>query len=212
MSAVPPLALPYGYCLNFAFHRRRLRWCYSREAAYTETRYHQVQNRSHQLGLIQDPSSYAFYLLLFCYVGLKVVSTVAAARAIVTEYGDLENQALIPYDRLVTLPHTFAVGSVVSIQRPTGTQTSGLVTLDDGSEVPFAMLVLATGFSWPKVFDWPTTQKGVAEVLREHREKLQAANSAVVAGGGALGLEIAGEINHFYPVRDVHSEVGLRMN
>jgi len=66
--------------------------------------------------------------------------------------------------------------------------------------VPFAILVLATGSIWPKPIDWPTTRAGVEEFLRGHRESVKTAQSVVVAGGGAVGLEIVGEIKHYYPV------------
>lgn len=125
---------------------------------------------------------------------------VAQARAIVTDEGKLEENALVAYDRFLTSPHTVVIGSVASIQRPAGSQTGGHVTLEDGSTFPFAILVLATGSIWPTAIEWPNTRKAVEEALRESRDGLKAAQSVVVAGGGAVGVELVGEIKHYHPV------------
>lgn len=127
--------------------------------------------------------------------------TVAGVRAHLTAEGKLEDQILVPYDKLLTKSDELIIASVTSITRPLGTTTGGTLTLSTGAAVPFAFLVLASGSTWPSSIDWPLTKEEIAPWLAEHRAKVAAAKSIVVVGGGAVGIEFAGELTHWNPVR-----------
>ncbi|MGW1400169.1 NAD(P)/FAD-dependent oxidoreductase [Streptomyces sp. NPDC002405] len=67
-----------------------------------------------------------------------------------------------------------------------------LVTLDDGSALPYDRLVLATGSRARRLSELPEefTLRGLDDALRL-RDRLADRPSVVVVGGGALGMEIA---------------------
>ncbi|MGJ3558383.1 NAD(P)/FAD-dependent oxidoreductase [Streptomyces sp. INA 01156] len=79
-----------------------------------------------------------------------------------------------------------------------GVRASGLdldrrrVTLDDGTELPYDRVVLATGSRARRLSDLPgeVTLRGLDDAL-SLRERLADKPSVVVVGGGPLGMEIA---------------------
>ncbi|MGY3206049.1 NAD(P)/FAD-dependent oxidoreductase [Streptomyces sp. TE5632] len=79
-----------------------------------------------------------------------------------------------------------------------GVRASGLdldrrrVTLDDGTELPYDRVVLATGSRARRLSDLPEelTLRGLDDAL-SLRERLAGKPSVVVVGGGPLGMEIA---------------------
>jgi NADH dehydrogenase FAD-containing subunit len=82
------------------------------------------------------------------------------------------------------------------MKKATGIQGNNL-KLDDGTDLDFDYLILATGSSFSK---WPYLKSSeplmVArqeEVLKEG-SKLEKANSVLIIGGGSVGVEFAGEI------------------
>ncbi|KAH7098578.1 FAD/NAD(P)-binding domain-containing protein [Auriculariales sp. MPI-PUGE-AT-0066] len=130
------------------------------------------------------------------------VHQIATARAITTDKGKLEDLILVPYDRLLTKPHRMVVGNVVSVHaasQAAGATSGGEVELDDGSRVAYDILVVATGSRWPDDFTFPETHDEIISWLRNSRDSINAARNVVVAGGGSVGLEVAGEIRSFHP-------------
>lgn len=62
-------------------------------------------------------------------------------------------------------------------------------------------LVLATGSKWSGPINLPESDADIHKFVAEWREKFGAATDIVVVGGGAVGVELSGEIRDEYPVR-----------
>ncbi|PLS23399.1 NAD(P)/FAD-dependent oxidoreductase [Neptunicoccus cionae] len=120
--------------------------------------------------------------------------TPALIRAVVVP--ELLDQALIPYDGLLKN------GRVIKA-RATSIDANG-VTLENGQEVPADYIVVATGSSNAVPFKpkSDSIEAFRADNARGHN-MLKAAKSVAIVGAGAVGTELAGEIAHFMPEKDV---------
>ncbi|KAJ3071135.1 hypothetical protein HDU98_005783 [Podochytrium sp. JEL0797] len=132
--------------------------------------------------------------------------TVAALRA-VTEPG-LAEQIWIPYTSLFQNNPANKV-----IQSRVTDVSEKQVTLINGETVAFDYLVICTGSKVPSPAKTEklTKAEGVAE-MKEITEALKTAKSAVIVGGGVVGVELAGEIATDYPtvkVTIIHSGAEL---
>ncbi|KZV96818.1 FAD/NAD(P)-binding domain-containing protein [Exidia glandulosa HHB12029] len=127
---------------------------------------------------------------------------IAGARMVVSPYGNLETNAFIPYDRALPADKgELIVGTVTSIRR--AAETGGHVVLSDGREIAFAFLVLAPGSIWSGPLAIPDTKDDIDAWITTWRAKIENAKDIVIVGGGAVGVEIAGEIRHFFPDKSV---------
>eukprot|EP00775_Hariotina_reticulata_P002211 gene2211-2526_t len=127
----------------------------------------------------------------------------ANARSVVEP--SIMDQTLIPYDAIK--PHgTFILGEVIRL-----TDTSA--TLADGQTVDFDYAAICSGSDYAvgKSSTALTVDKRRQE-LKALAERVKAAGSVLIAGGGPLGVELAGEILTDYPdkvVTLVHSGARL---
>jgi len=122
------------------------------------------------------------------------VHTPAMIRAVV-EPGLLD-RALIAYDKLLSR------GTLVQA-RAAGIDEGG-VALEDGTRIDADYVVAATGSENAT----PFKAKGAdIEALRAENARingmLKAAQSVAIVGAGAVGTELAGEIAHYMPEKDV---------
>ncbi|KAI0629813.1 FAD/NAD-P-binding domain-containing protein [Trametes polyzona] len=137
------------------------------------------------------------------------IHLVASARMTVTAEDKLEERALIPYDKLfINGNGSVKVGTVVSIEE-SAPGKGGEVVLEDGERIPYAALVLATGSSWQGPLHFPEKDSDVRAHIDAWRSKFEKANHVVIVGGGAVGIETAGEVRDAFPKKKVtlvHSE------
>ncbi|KAL6306197.1 hypothetical protein BKA93DRAFT_729915 [Sparassis latifolia] len=118
----------------------------------------------------------------------------AAARMTVTDEGHIEDGALIPYDKLfINGNGTLKVDKVTAIEETEPGQ-GGVVVLQSGERISYAALALASGSSWSGPLDFPTTDSEIREHIKEWRLKYGNAKHIVLIGGGAVGIETAGEL------------------
>ncbi|KAI0329006.1 FAD/NAD-P-binding domain-containing protein [Cubamyces sp. BRFM 1775] len=141
------------------------------------------------------------------------IHLIAGARMTVTAVDKLEDKALVPFDKLFHNGNgSVKIGKVVSISAGSAGEKGGEVILEDGERIPYAALVLATGSSWPGPLHFPEKDADMRSHLESWRNKYEKANHVVIVGGGAVGLETAGEIRDIWPkkkVTVVHSEAQL---
>lgn len=63
----------------------------------------------------------------------------------------------------------------------------------------FAYLVLATGARWLAPSNVPDVRTAAIDQMKAYRDRIAAAKDIVIVGGGATGVELAGEIAGAYP-------------
>jgi apoptosis-inducing factor 2 len=135
----------------------------------------QLDSASHQITLIASRPFFPFY--------------VAALRTLVTDEGSLENQMLIPLDKLfINGNGTFKQGVVTGIEAEKGPKRGGRVLLADGQSVDYDVLALAPGSRWESLLDFPLELKQTREHIEEWRKKFRNAKKVVIGGGGAVGI------------------------
>ncbi|KAH6916250.1 hypothetical protein BKA70DRAFT_1255135 [Coprinopsis sp. MPI-PUGE-AT-0042] len=131
----------------------------------------------------------------------------AMARTVVTSDGAL----LMPYgDAFVAqTPYpsgsgkftaTIKIGKAIGFTSEESGKGGGDVLLEGGEKISYSVLILATGSTWNGPLDIPEADSEAAKAhLDSWRHKFSNAKNVVLIGGGAVGLELAGEIRDFYP-------------
>lgn len=96
--------------------------------------------------------------------------------------GQLEDTALIPYDRALTR------ASLSSIYRARALCITSTEVITDQEPVPYEYLVLATGSTWEGPLDLPVAKVDASEAVLAQRAQYRAAKSVLIVGGGAVGI------------------------
>lgn len=124
----------------------------------------------------------------------RFVHNVAAIRAVVEP--TLLEQLVIPYDRMLRRG-SMIQGLVTEIGE-------GRVKLADGGTIEGDIVVSATGSTYARPFKpQSASAENFAEDSRAAHEALRAARTVAIVGGGAVGVELAGEIIAAYPDKRV---------
>ncbi|KZV80849.1 FAD/NAD(P)-binding domain-containing protein [Exidia glandulosa HHB12029] len=148
-----------------------------------------------QLAPKLDPSKHQLILIserpFFSHI-------IAGLRANVTTDGQLEDRAFLPLDKFFRpgRPGKFVQGRV---ERADGEH----VYLENGESIPYAALIITTGSNWRGMLNFPHTKEELHKSLDTWREKFKTAKSVLIIGGGAVGLELAGEVLEYYPKTEV---------
>lgn len=146
-----------------------------------------------------DASKYTLTLIDKRDVGVYMI---AAARLSVESPDNLDKNALLPFDHVFVKGNgKFIQGKVTAIDKSVA--TGGAVVLENGNKVPYDLLVLAAGSRWEGPFNFPDNAEAIAEFIKNNQAQVQAAQKIIIAGGGAVGVEISGEIKTTYPTKTV---------
>ncbi|GLB41479.1 putative FAD NAD-P-binding domain-containing protein [Lyophyllum shimeji] len=155
-------------------------------------------NAARALSRTLDSSNYQLILINPLPYRIWLVGTL---RAIVTNDETLKNDVMISYDKVfVNGNGKFVEGTVKSFE---ATKEGGTVTLESGEKIDYHVLVLAQGMSWTGPPAFPRTDDGVKEHISTLHGQLSKANDIVLVGGGAVGIELAGEIKDQWPNKKV---------
>ncbi|KZT30804.1 FAD/NAD-P-binding domain-containing protein [Neolentinus lepideus HHB14362 ss-1] len=126
----------------------------------------------------------------------------ASLRVLVVDGYPIED-AFMPYDKLfVNGNGTVRVGTVAAIENNKEGK-GGRVVLEDGDSVQWDALVLASGSTWEGPLAFPSDREQYHAHIRSWRQRFHDATHVVLAGGGSVGLEIAGELKDVYPNKKV---------
>lgn len=112
-----------------------------------------------------------------------------------------DHKAFIPYlDPLPSIPegaYVFKRGTVVSID-------SKKVILEDGSEIEYEYLAVATGSHarYPAKLE-ATEKPECIKFFQDQQERIKQAQRVIVIGGGAAGMEVASDAKSKYPEKEV---------
>lgn len=124
-----------------------------------------------------------------------------------------DHKAFVPYPKQPRQApdgvYLFQRGNVTAID-------TTKVTLEDGSQIEFEYLVIATGSQkrYPAQLD-ADEKLDCMTFFEEQQNRIKGAQNIVIVGGGAAGVEIAGDIRTKYPdkkVTLVHSRDRLLNN
>jgi NADH dehydrogenase FAD-containing subunit len=131
------------------------------------------------------------------------IHNLGGARMTVSDHDRLEDIALIPYDKVfINQNGSLIVGRVTAIDK-NGGEKGGIITLKSGETIPYDVLVLAPGSAWSSALAFPDGGDEVVNFIRQWRSKYEKAKHIVLAGGGAVGIETAGEIKDAFPDKKV---------
>ncbi|CAK8690672.1 unnamed protein product [Clavelina lepadiformis] len=121
---------------------------------------------------------------------------VGALRTLVDK--SYENKLFVPYDQF--LGKSFLRQSVKAINTK-----SKFVTLDDNTVVSYTHLVIASGCNspFPGGIAYLNNIKEALKCYDEMREGLMKSKRVIVVGGGAVGVELVGEIKTDFPSKEV---------
>lgn len=112
---------------------------------------------------------------------------IAAVRMVVTTEGNLEENALVPFDRaFASGTCDLVVGEVVTIMDQ-GDQ-GGHVTLSSGESLNYSVLVLATGSLWDGPLQLPDSKAETKTWVDGWRGKFEKSNDILLVGGGAVAV------------------------
>jgi NADPH-dependent 2,4-dienoyl-CoA reductase/sulfur reductase-like enzyme len=109
----------------------------------------------------------------------------------VSTLGQLEDNALIPYDRLFTRP----LLSVTYRARALSITPAEVIT--DREPVPYEFLVLAMGSTWDGPLNLPPAKVDAAEAVLVQRAQYRSARSVLIVGGGAVGIGASDSCIHW---------------
>jgi apoptosis-inducing factor 2 len=112
----------------------------------------------------------------------------AAIRMTTTAEGKLEDQILIPYDKLLVNNNgTIKIGRATSIEQNKEGKSGGSVVLSTNERIHYDILVLAPGSEWVGPINIPDDRAAALEHIKSWRRKFENANGVILAGGGAVG-------------------------
>ncbi|KAI0902926.1 hypothetical protein F4823DRAFT_340748 [Ustulina deusta] len=115
-----------------------------------------------------------------------------------------EHKAFIPYGGNV---HNDPVGVLRWVKdRVMGITEKSVQLQESGEVIPYDMLVIATG-SWvkkglPSRVNATDKLQGM-ELMRNMQQQIKTANTVVVVGGGAAGVEVATDAQNLYPSKKI---------
>ncbi|KAH9477744.1 Apoptosis-inducing factor-like protein A [Psilocybe cubensis] len=112
----------------------------------------------------------------------------------------------MPYDAVFgKFPGELKVGTVTSIEEnkdPTF-KRGGFVVMEGDEKILYDVLVVATGSNWYGHLAFPNDEEGFKDHVKSWQKKIHDAKHIVIAGGGAVGIEMSGEIKDAYPNKHV---------
>ena len=116
------------------------------------------------------------------------VHIIAGARMVVTSDGNLENEAVVPFDRMFPKGKgAHVLGTVTEIQE-TAPGKGGDLVLSNGEKIHYDALVLATGSKWSGAMYFSHDVDELRTTVKDWRNKFSVANHIVIAGGGPSGI------------------------
>ncbi|KAK1228414.1 hypothetical protein PQX77_008551 [Marasmius sp. AFHP31] len=120
-------------------------------------------------------------------------------RMVASGKNNLKENILVPYDKLfINGNGKFVQGEVVAIDA-----SARELQLKNGEKVGYDVLVLASGNKWEGPLAFPHEAKEVDAFIDQKRKDFADAKSVLLVGGGAVGIELSGEIRDVWPDKEI---------
>lgn len=127
---------------------------------------------------------------------------IAAPRLIVSETLIPEEKAFLPINDAFK-SYDAAQFSLVQGKATAIDADKKTVSISNGSILPYSTLVIATGASYVSpIWGLNDSEETLKAELQSLRSALKSAKTVLIAGGGPIGVETAGEIGAQYPSHD----------
>jgi NADH dehydrogenase FAD-containing subunit len=146
--------------------------------------------------IFKQTSNDAAFKITLVSPNTDIYWNMAAPRAAAGVYGDEKVfQPIAPGFKQYGDNFKFIIGTAQSLDFQNKT-----VGLADGKTIKYDFLILATGSRTKAVtpFKGLETTEKTKEALNELRQKVKQSSTIVIAGGGATGIEFAGELAFEY--------------
>jgi len=136
----------------------------------------------------------------------------ATLRMVVTGDERFGQTVTVPFDKVFAKGKgTIRQGQVKRIKEGEGVEP-GELELTSGETLQYRALVLATGSKWSGPINFPDLDADLRQFVAQWCEKFRAAADIVIVGGGAVGVELSGEIRDEHPdkkITIVHAQDNL---
>ncbi|KAJ3493326.1 hypothetical protein NLJ89_g11044 [Agrocybe chaxingu] len=127
----------------------------------------------------------------------------ACPRMLVTAEGELEKRALMPFPDNFNKGNRKVVLAKVTAIQDGDEKAQRFVTLDNGENIEFSVLILAPGSKWDGPLGFPETEEGDLSFIKKWRKEFSESQEIALIGGGAVGVEFAGELVDEWPTKSV---------
>jgi NADH dehydrogenase FAD-containing subunit len=112
-----------------------------------------------------------------------------------------EHEAFVPYDKF---SRGAPAGIFKNIHGIATKITNDVIYLESGDKIEYTYLAVATGSSQTPPAKVVSSEKaGACSEMRAFQEKIKSAQKIAVVGGGVDGIEMASDVNSFYPEKEV---------
>jgi apoptosis-inducing factor 2 len=128
---------------------------------------------------------------------------VASPRAIVDT--KIAEDICLKLDRIIKgNDRQFILGSVLSIDENASTVTFNKIESNQNDSIKFDYLVLALGSAYASPFHSSEYDRSKQiDLIKDYNDKIKSANKILIVGGGAVGVELAGELKTDFPNKNV---------
>jgi NADH dehydrogenase FAD-containing subunit len=111
----------------------------------------------------------------------------ASIRTVVADVDNLSERIFIPLDKIFrNTSVNFVQGKVASIGN--NPKKGGIVVLESGERIGFAVLILSPGSTWAGPIAFPEEEAEVKKFINNSHIAFDKAQNVVVAGGGSVGI------------------------
>ena len=128
---------------------------------------------------------------------------IASLRAIVET--NVAEDICLKLDRLIKCNNRqFIHAEVVSIDEKASMVTFNRIDSNQNDSIKFDYLVLALGSAYASPFHSSEYNRSKQiDLIRDYNNKIKSANRILIVGGGAVGIELAGELKTDFPNKKV---------
>ncbi|KDR72483.1 hypothetical protein GALMADRAFT_73843 [Galerina marginata CBS 339.88] len=128
-----------------------------------------------------------------------------ALRLLATKDAPLSS-VFMSYDNIFgKFPGELKIGTVTSIEenKDPAFNRGGFIVFEGGDKLIYDVVVVSTGSTWVGHLAFPNDETGFKEHVKTWRKKIEDSQNIVIAGGGAVGIEMSGEIKDAYPTKNI---------